>query len=78
MPHVLQSLKATFSMGGNIAAIEKKIPNHSEASMVRRAAADLFRYQAIAPVFGESMHRRKAERIDRYTIVDARALASST
>ncbi len=74
--HVLQSLKATFSMGGNLAAIEAEIGDRRRGKAVLRALRDFSLYQAVAPFFGKRMHEKKAAHIDRMTAVDVRALSA--
>lgn len=75
--HVLQSLKSAFSMGGNIAAIEEHVGSAPYGSTARKSAADLAKYQVVAPLFGEAMHKKKAARIETMTLLDARLLAVS-
>lgn len=75
--HVLQSLKSAFSMGGNIAAIEQHIGAAPYGSTAKKSAADLAKYQLVAPLFGAAMQKKKAERVERMTLLDARLLAAS-
>lgn len=74
--HMLQSLKATFSMGGNLAAIEAEIDDRRRGKSALRIMRDFSLYQAIAPFFGRRMHDKKVAHIEKMTALDVRALSA--
>jgi hypothetical protein len=71
----LQSLKAAFSMGGNIAALDAAGDGGGKTRALFRALGDLCLYQVVAPLFGARMHERKAARVEKMSLIDVRAEA---
>ncbi|MCC7384207.1 MAG: hypothetical protein IT384_20350 [Deltaproteobacteria bacterium] len=69
---VLQTLKSVLSMTGNLAAFEAQVPSLL-SRVAGRAVKDFFLYQAVSRLFGEKLQRQKAERVERMSVLDARA-----
>jgi predicted unusual protein kinase regulating ubiquinone biosynthesis (AarF/ABC1/UbiB family) len=77
-PFYVQAVRAAMLMAGNIAAIQALGLKSRYSGAVRRVAGDLCLYQAIAPFFGNALHARKSERIEKMSAVDVRVLAAQS
>jgi hypothetical protein len=74
MAYYLQTLKATFSMAGNIAAFESLDLEGGRMRRVARLVRDFCIYQAMSPVLGGLMAGSKEKHIERISVLDVRML----
>jgi predicted unusual protein kinase regulating ubiquinone biosynthesis (AarF/ABC1/UbiB family) len=71
-PQYLHGLKVAFSLSGNLAEIDKVVPRSSRGRQTLRAAEEMAAMKFISPLFGERAAIKKAERLDRISVLDVR------